>query len=79
MSKDQVLMAALSPSFYTRKSDGLSESRSRSQLIWCPQDYGKDSWNKNYLLKSDDFPLARRWELLMANRDSVDLIEAVTW
>ncbi|KAL7415268.1 glycoside hydrolase [Mrakia frigida] len=41
--------------------------------------YSPSSWNKNWIFLSDGFLYAKRWELLVQNRDKVDLVEAVTW
>jgi glucan endo-1,3-alpha-glucosidase len=38
-----------------------------------------DSWNKNWIFKSDDFLFAKRWQTLVDNRDRFDSIEALTW
>ncbi|KAL7412808.1 glycoside hydrolase [Mrakia frigida] len=41
--------------------------------------YGVNSWNKNWIFRSDNWLYASRWETLVANRDKFDLIEALTW
>lgn len=41
--------------------------------------YGQNSWNKNWIFQSDGFLYAKRWEILVQNRDKFDLIESLTW
>ncbi|KAG8919775.1 hypothetical protein FRC02_001383 [Tulasnella sp. 418] len=46
---------------------------------WFYTHYGPDTFNKNWVFKSDSHLYAKRWETLIENRDSVDLVEIVTW
>ncbi|KAF8302560.1 glycoside hydrolase family 71 protein [Clavulina sp. PMI_390] len=41
--------------------------------------YGPDSYNKNWIYRSDDWLFASRWEELITNRDSIDFVEIITW
>lgn len=43
------------------------------------QHYGPDTYNKNWIYRSDDWLLAERWELLINNRDSIPFVEIITW
>ena len=36
-------------------------------------------WNKNWIYRSDDFLYARRWEQVIAMRDTVKFTEILTW
>ena len=41
--------------------------------------FGANSWNKNWLYRSDDWLYASRWEALIAMRDRVKSLEILTW
>lgn len=41
--------------------------------------FGANSWNKNWIYRSDDFLYARRWEQLIAMRDRIKSTEILTW
>lgn len=41
--------------------------------------YGPNSYNKNWIYRSDDWLYASRWEMLVGHRAEVDLVEIVTW
>lgn len=41
--------------------------------------YGANSWNKNWIYRSDDWLLATRWEQLFILRDKIDHMEFVSW
>jgi glucan endo-1,3-alpha-glucosidase len=41
--------------------------------------FGVNSWNKNWLYRSDDWLYATRWEQVIAMRDSVKMTEILTW
>ncbi|KAG8831269.1 hypothetical protein FRC17_003387 [Serendipita sp. 399] len=41
--------------------------------------YGPDSYNKNWIYRSDDWLYASRWEMLVAHRNEVSCVEIVTW
>ncbi|KDQ55491.1 glycoside hydrolase family 71 protein [Jaapia argillacea MUCL 33604] len=46
---------------------------------WFFTHYGANSFNKNFIFRADDWHFSHRWELIIANRDVVGLVEAVTW
>ncbi|EGN94676.1 glycoside hydrolase family 71 protein [Serpula lacrymans var. lacrymans S7.3] len=46
---------------------------------WFFTHYGPDSFNKNWIYRFDDWLLSARWELLIANRDSIAFAEIITW
>ncbi|KAG9222501.1 hypothetical protein CCMSSC00406_0002836 [Pleurotus cornucopiae] len=46
---------------------------------WFFTHYGPESFNKNWIYRSDDWLFARRWEDIIANRDRVDIAEVITW
>lgn len=41
--------------------------------------YGANSWNKNWIYRSDDWLLATRFDQLIALRTHVDMIQLVSW
>lgn len=41
--------------------------------------YGKDSWNKNWIYRSDDWLLATRCEQLLSIRNKFDHLQFVSW
>jgi Glycosyl hydrolase family 71 len=45
----------------------------------CIQHYGADSFNKNFIYRADDWLFAERWDLLINNRQSIDIAQVVTW
>ncbi|KAI0327727.1 glycoside hydrolase [Cubamyces sp. BRFM 1775] len=46
---------------------------------WFFTHYGKDTYNKNFIYRADDWLFAQRWELLVQNRTLVPLAEVLTW
>ncbi|KAJ7650688.1 glycoside hydrolase family 71 protein [Roridomyces roridus] len=46
---------------------------------WFFTHYGPDTWNKNWIYRGDNFLLAKRWELLIQNRNSVSIAQIMTW
>lgn len=46
---------------------------------WFFTHYGPDTYNKNFIYRSDDWLLAERWEELIANRSAVTFVEVNTW
>ncbi|KAK0221841.1 glycosyl hydrolase family 71-domain-containing protein [Armillaria fumosa] len=68
-------------------SDGLSSrDESNSELAymaavspWFFTHYGPDSYNKNFVYLSDEHLYSRRWESLVASRDSISIVEINTW
>lgn len=69
-------MAGVSPWFFTVCDLLLDYCAS---LIRNAQHYGKISYNKNFVFCGDDWLLARRWELLVKNRDKIAIAQIVTW
>ncbi|KAF5383410.1 hypothetical protein D9757_006161 [Collybiopsis confluens] len=41
--------------------------------------YGIESWNKNYIYRTDNWLCVRRWEQLIAMRDQVDIVQIISW
>lgn len=41
--------------------------------------FGANSWNKNWLYRSDNWLYATRWEQLIAQRQSIKALEILTW
>jgi glucan endo-1,3-alpha-glucosidase len=71
-------MAPVSPWFFTvspvvvlRGADAERKS--------ITQHYGPNSYNKNFIYRSDDWLLMERWELLIQNRDAVNIAQIITW
>ncbi|PBK97687.1 hypothetical protein ARMGADRAFT_961288 [Armillaria gallica] len=68
-------------------SDGLSSrDESSSELAymaavspWFFTHYGPDTYNKNFVYLSDEHLYSRRWESLVASRDTVSIVEINTW
>ncbi|KAK0200013.1 glycoside hydrolase family 71 protein [Desarmillaria ectypa] len=46
---------------------------------WFFTHYGRDTYNKNWIYPSDDWLFAARWEILINNREEVDLVQLLTW
>ncbi|KAH9935091.1 glycoside hydrolase family 71 protein [Epithele typhae] len=46
---------------------------------WFFTHYGENSWNKNWIYRGDDWLYVRRWEQLVAARDTVDIVQIVSW
>ncbi|KAI0366749.1 glycoside hydrolase family 71 protein [Pilatotrama ljubarskyi] len=46
---------------------------------WFFTHYGADSWNKNWIYRSDDWLYVRRWEQLIASRERVDIVQIISW
>ncbi|KAH8824975.1 glycoside hydrolase [Flagelloscypha sp. PMI_526] len=46
---------------------------------WFFTHFGADSFNKNFMFLGDEHLYARRWENLIATRDSVDIVQIATW
>ena len=57
----------------------MTYSRLTTHLIPHTQHYGKDTYNKNFIYRGDNWLWATRWEMLIQNRMSVPLVEVVTW
>ncbi|KAH9917216.1 glycoside hydrolase family 71 protein [Amylocystis lapponica] len=41
--------------------------------------YGRDSWNKNWIYRGDDWLFARRWEQLVAHRAQIGIVQILSW
>ncbi|RXK35703.1 hypothetical protein M231_07031 [Tremella mesenterica] len=41
--------------------------------------FGSNSWNKNWLYRSDDWLYCERWEQVISLRDKVSMTELLTW
>ena len=46
---------------------------------WFFTHYGADTYNKNWIYRSDDWLYNTRWEQLIANRDKVNMVELISW
>lgn len=46
---------------------------------WFFTHYGPDSWNKNWIYRTDDWLFVRRWEQVIEMRDSIDFIQVISW
>ncbi|KAH8115173.1 glycoside hydrolase family 71 protein [Phellopilus nigrolimitatus] len=67
----------LSDQEYLRNLDGKSYMASVSP--WFFTHYGKDSWNKNWIYRADDWLFVRRWEQLVSMRNQVDIVQVISW
>jgi glucan endo-1,3-alpha-glucosidase len=43
------------------------------------QHYGPDTYNKNFIYRGDDWLFSQRWELLIQNRQSIDIAQVISW
>ncbi|KAI0644960.1 glycoside hydrolase family 71 protein [Trametes meyenii] len=46
---------------------------------WFFTHYGVDSWNKNWIYRSDDWLYVRRWEQLIAMRNHIGIVQIISW
>ncbi|KAG8992977.1 hypothetical protein FRB93_002129 [Tulasnella sp. JGI-2019a] len=46
---------------------------------WFFTHYGPDSYNKNFIYKSDNHLYASRWEILVQQRDKIAIAQIITW
>ncbi|KAH7908706.1 glycoside hydrolase family 71 protein [Hygrophoropsis aurantiaca] len=46
---------------------------------WFFTHYGANSYNKNFILRGDDWLIANRWELLVQHRNRISLAQVITW
>ncbi|KAK7048415.1 glycoside hydrolase family 71 protein [Favolaschia claudopus] len=46
---------------------------------WFFTHYSPQTYNKNFIYLADNWMLARRWELLIANRDKVPIAQVISW
>ncbi|KAI0262252.1 glycoside hydrolase family 71 protein [Gloeopeniophorella convolvens] len=77
-AREEVEYPALdSDRHHTRHLDGRIYMAAVSP--WFFTHYGPDSWNKNWIYRGDDWLLVRRWEYLLAHRDSVDIAQVISW
>ncbi|KAJ7148702.1 glycoside hydrolase family 71 protein [Mycena crocata] len=66
-----------SDSLYLSKLGGRSYMAGVSP--WFFTHYGADTYDKNWIYRADNWLLAQRWELLIQNRNSIDLVQVITW
>lgn len=43
------------------------------------QHYGADTWNKNWIYRGDDWLFSRRWEQVIQQRDTIDIVQILSW
>ncbi|KAH9936318.1 glycoside hydrolase [Fomitopsis serialis] len=72
-STDQTYISALNA------VSGDSKTYMASVSPWFFTHYPQSSYNKNWLYLMDNQGYNTRWETLISNRDSVDIVEIVTW
>jgi hypothetical protein len=46
---------------------------------WFFTHYGPDSWNKNWVYRSDNWLFNSRWEQLIAHRHDIDIVQIISW
>ncbi|KAJ2926109.1 hypothetical protein H1R20_g10981, partial [Candolleomyces eurysporus] len=46
---------------------------------WFFTHYGPESFNKNFIFRADNWLLASRWEILVRNREHIDLVQVISW
>ncbi|EDR13362.1 glycoside hydrolase family 71 protein [Laccaria bicolor S238N-H82] len=79
---DEQHLAALSKlpaNLGTRDTDPSSPLYMAAVSPWFFTHYGKDSFNKNFIFLSDQHLYSKRWESLVETRDTVDVVEVLTW
>jgi len=72
-STDQTYISALN------SISGDSKTYMASVSPWFFTHYPQSSYNKNWIYLMDNQGYNSRWETLISNRDSVDIVEIVTW
>jgi len=70
-------VATNASSSLSKRSDGSVYMATVSP--WFFTHYGPDTYNKNWIYLADDHLYARRWENLIAARDSIDIVQLLTW
>ncbi|TFK24019.1 glycoside hydrolase family 71 protein [Coprinopsis marcescibilis] len=46
---------------------------------WFFTHYGANTYNKNFIYRADNWLLAERWELLIRDREIVDMVQIISW
>ncbi|EAU86702.2 alpha-1,3-glucanase [Coprinopsis cinerea okayama7 len=46
---------------------------------WFFTHYGVDSYNKNFIFRADNWLLVERWEMLVQERDHIDMVQVISW
>lgn len=46
---------------------------------WFYTHYGPESFNKNWIFRSDDWLYNTRWEKLVEAREKVDIVQIISW
>ncbi|KAG8713557.1 hypothetical protein FRC09_018592 [Ceratobasidium sp. 395] len=46
---------------------------------WFFTHYGPDSFNKNWIFRSDDWLYNTRWDQLVRARDGIDIVQIISW
>ncbi|KAA1477920.1 glycoside hydrolase [Dentipellis sp. KUC8613] len=46
---------------------------------WFFTHFGQNTYNKNWIYRGDEWLLAARWDILIAHRDQVDIVQIVSW
>jgi glucan endo-1,3-alpha-glucosidase len=70
-------MSAVSPWFFTVCSRPFF--RHFSIIYLSLKHYGPDSWNKNWIYRGDEWLYIRRWEMLVDNREHIDIVQILSW
>ncbi|EPQ50592.1 glycoside hydrolase [Gloeophyllum trabeum ATCC 11539] len=60
-------------------NDGHNRAYMAAVSPWFFTHYGPDTYNKNWIYLADWHLYPRRWQNLVSLRDSVDIVEIVTW
>ena len=43
------------------------------------QHYGPESYDKNFIFRADNWLLAGRWDMLVRDREQIDLVQVISW
>lgn len=76
MNIGKTYMAAVSPWFFTVRCIVFFILSTCQPFL---KHYGPDSWNKNWIYRGDEWLYNTRWEMLVGNREHIDIVQIVSW
>lgn len=79
-------LEGLAGSLQSRDVDDNASGEGEKQLTymgavspWFFTHYGPDTFNKNFVYLADQHLYSKRWDSLIASRDSFDIVQILTW
>lgn len=78
MNHGKTYMTAVSPWFFTVRSCSYSIILLLLYNSYLKH-YGPDSWNKNWIYRGDEWLYNARWEMLVDNREHIDIVQILSW